>query len=150
MEWWKTIAPLVGVILGSVGTLLAQKLSDGRALRRDKFLAEQEAKARYRSEWVMLQRETYIDLQRALEVYANIRRLPRGTRLSDEARQEGMTSTIQMHALLARLDDRQLASDARDWLDRTYENEDAMAAALRSVQERLGDRLRALYANVPG
>ncbi|MCX5419940.1 hypothetical protein [Streptomyces sp. NBC_00078] len=149
MEWWKTIAPLVGVILGSFGTLLAQKFSDGRALRRDRFLAEQEAKARYRAEWVTLRRETYMDLQRALEVYANIRRVPRTTRLSDEARREGMASTIQMHALLARLEDRQLASDAREWTDRTFENDAAMSAALRPIQERLGDHLRALYANEP-
>lgn len=149
MEWRKTIAPLVGVVLGSVGTLLAQKLSDGRALRRDRFLAEQEGKARYRAEWVTLRRETCMDLPRALEIYANIRRLPRGARLTDEARQEGLTSTIQMHALLARLEDRQLASDTRDWTDDTFENDDAMAAALLPIQERLGDHLRALYANEP-
>jgi len=137
------------VILGSFGTLLAQKFSDGRALRRDRFLAEQEAKARYQAEWVTLRRETYMDLQRALEVYANIRRLPTSVRLSDEARQEGMTSTIQMHALLARLEDRQLASEAREWTDRTFENDAAMSAALRPIQERLGDHLRALYANEP-
>ena len=60
-----------------------------------------------------------------------------------------MTSTIQMHALLARLEDRQLASEAREWTDRTFENDAAMSAALRPIQERLGDHLRALYANEP-
>ncbi|MFD4813618.1 hypothetical protein ACFWNK_35075 [Streptomyces sp. NPDC058417] len=49
--------------------------------------------------------------------------------------------------MIARLEDRQLAADARAWIDGSFENDDVMTDALRPIQERLGDLLRTLYTN---
>lgn len=67
MEWWKTAAPLIGVVLGIVGTLIGQALSDRRTSRRDRLRTAEEAKIRLHAERVSIQRESIMEIQHGLE-----------------------------------------------------------------------------------
>ncbi|MYR56320.1 hypothetical protein GTY54_08695 [Streptomyces sp. SID625] len=145
MEWWKTIAPLVGVVLGSLGTLLGQKLSDGRTLRRDRLLAKEEAKERLAAERVTLQREAVMQIQHALEGVMAANSAPSG-RLTDQARTVATESAMHLHAYIARLEDRELASSVLTWLG-SRENAAAARTALDALQDRLSQHLRGLYAD---
>ncbi|MFG3200057.1 hypothetical protein ACGFYT_28460 [Streptomyces sp. NPDC048208] len=82
MECWKAIAPLVGVVLGSLGTLLGQKLSDTRTLRPDRLLAQEEAKFRLATERAALQREAIMEIQHGLEGIMAANELAPGQRAS--------------------------------------------------------------------
>ncbi|MFE2377355.1 hypothetical protein [Streptomyces sp. NPDC059398] len=146
MEWWKTIAPLVGVILGSLGTLLGQKLSDGRTLRRDRLLAKEEAKERLAAERVTLQRETIMEIQQALEGVMAANVPARGRTLSPEFRAAATQSALHLHALIARLENRELATSVHEWLG-AHQNAEAARTALDALQDRLSHHLRGLYAD---
>ncbi|MCP9990032.1 hypothetical protein LUX09_05290 [Streptomyces albogriseolus] len=146
MEWWKTIAPLVGVVLGSLGTLLGQKLSDTRTLRRDRILAQEEAKVRQATERAALQREAIIEIQHALEGSLAANSVPHGVRLSEQFRAAATESALHLRAHIARLEDRELAASVLEWLGE-HQNAAAARTALDALQDRLSHHLRALYAN---
>ncbi|MFD3849227.1 hypothetical protein ACFWVB_25455 [Streptomyces microflavus] len=146
MEWWKTIAPLVGVVLGSLGTLLGQKLSDSRTLRRDRMLAKEEAKIRLAAERATLQREAIMEIQHALESSMAANELPRGARMSDQFRAAATESALYLRAHIARLEDRELAASVLEWLE-PHQDAAAARAALDSLQQRLSTHLRGLYAD---
>ncbi|MFF0704971.1 hypothetical protein ACFYVC_32180 [Streptomyces tendae] len=146
MEWWKTIAPLVGVVLGSLGTLLGQKLSDSRTLRRDRLLAKEEAKERLAAERTALQRESIMEIQHALEARMAVNSVPSGGRLSDQFREVSTQSALNLYAHIARLEDRELAASVQEWLG-GHPNAAAARTALDALQDRLSQHLRALYAD---
>ncbi|MFF8963524.1 hypothetical protein ACF1BK_12360 [Streptomyces globisporus] len=146
MEWWKTIAPLVGVVLGSLGTLLGQKLSDSRTLRRDRLLAKEEAKIRLAAERVTLQREAIMEIQHGLEGIMAAHELAPGQSPSAEFRAAATQSGLFLRAHIARLEDRELAASALAWVG-PHQNAAAARAALDSLQQRLSTHLRGLYAN---
>ncbi|WP_328881795.1 hypothetical protein [Streptomyces sp. NBC_00299] len=146
MEWWKTIAPLVGVVLGSVGTLLGQKLADTRSLRRDRILAQEEAKLRLRAERVTLQRETIIEIQHGLEAVMAANVPSRGRSLSTEFRAAATQSALHLNAHIARLEDRELAASVQAWLG-AHTSAEAAQTALDDLQDRLSRYLRSLYSD---
>ncbi|MFJ8464037.1 hypothetical protein [Streptomyces swartbergensis] len=148
MEWWKTIAPLVGVVLGSLGTLLGQKLSDARTLRRDRLLAQEEAKIRLAAERATLQREAIMEIQHALEGSMAANELPPGARMSEQFRAAATESALHLRAHIARLEDRELAASVLEWLE-PHRNAAAARAALDALQDRLSRHLRGLYADGP-
>ncbi|MCZ0205790.1 hypothetical protein AB0F45_20180 [Streptomyces achromogenes] len=146
MEWWKTIAPLVGVVLGSLGTLLGQKLSDARTLRRDRLLAQEEAKARLAAERVTLQREAIMEIQHGLEGVMAASELAPGQRVSSEFRAAATQAGLFLRAHIARLEDRDLATSVQEWLG-PHQNATAARTSLDSLQDRLSHQLRRLYAD---
>ncbi|RRQ75551.1 hypothetical protein CQW39_26615 [Streptomyces griseofuscus] len=146
MEWWKTIAPLVGVVLGGLGTLLGQKLSDARTLRRDRLLAREDAKVRLAAERATLQREAIIEIQRAFEGNMAANDLPPGARLSEQFRAAATESALRLRAHIARLEDRELAAGVLEWLE-PHRNAAAARAALDALHDRLSRHLRGLYAD---
>ncbi|MFE1463949.1 hypothetical protein ACFW6M_22940 [Streptomyces nigra] len=148
MEWWKTIAPLVGVVLGSLGTLMGQKLADTRTLRRDRILAQEEAKIRLRAERVSLQREAIIEIQHGLEAIMAANVPSRGRSLSTEFRAAATQSALHLNAHIARLEDRELATGVQEWLG-AHANAEAARIALDDLQDRLSRQLRALYSDQP-
>lgn len=87
-----------------------------------------------------------MSLQHSLEVIVNVRGMPNGQRLTDDARKEGFKASFQVHALAARLEDRQLATQIRAWLDTGFDDGDVMRGALHPIQEKLGEQFRALYS----
>ncbi|MGY1453749.1 hypothetical protein [Streptomyces sp. SS8] len=148
MEWWKTIAPLVGVVLGSLGTLLGQKLSDIRTLRRDRLLAREEAMMRLTSERATLQREAIMEIQHALESSMAANELPRGARMSEQFRSVATESALHLRAHIARLEDRGLAASVLEWLE-PHQSAAAARTALDALRDRLSRHLRGLYADGP-
>ncbi|RZU45585.1 hypothetical protein EV284_0224 [Streptomyces sp. BK022] len=148
MEWWKTIAPLVGVVLGILGTLVGQKLSDSRTLRRDRLLAQEEAKIRLAAERATLQREAIMEIQHALEGSMAANQLPPGARMSEQFRTAATESALHLRAHIARLEDRELAASVLEWLE-PHRNAAAARAALDALQDRLSRHLRGLYADGP-
>lgn len=148
MEWWKTIAPLVGVALGSLGTLLGQRLADTRSLRRDRILAHVEAKLRLRAERVTLQREAIIEIQHGLEAVMAANSPNRGRSLSNEFRAAATQSALHLNAHVARLEDRELATSVQEWLG-SHASAEAARTALDDLQDHLSRHLRALYSDQP-
>ncbi|MCD9592328.1 hypothetical protein [Streptomyces sp. 8ZJF_21] len=149
MEWWKTVAPLVGVVLGSLGTLLGQKLADTRSLRRDRILAQEEAKLRLRAERITLQREAIMEIQHGLEAVMAANVPSRGRTLSNEFRAAATQSTLHLNAHIARLEDRELAVGVHEWLGAAHASREAARTALDDLQDRLSRHLRALYSDQP-
>lgn len=145
MEWWKTIAPLVGVVLGSLGTLLGQKLSDARTLRRDRLIAQEEARSRLAVERVTLQREAIMEIQHALEGVMAANELAPGQRASSEFRAAATQAGLFLRAHIARLEDRELAVSVQEWLG-PHTDMGAARSSLDALQDRLSRRLRALYS----
>ncbi|MEU8347692.1 hypothetical protein AB0C74_38845 [Spirillospora sp. NPDC048832] len=145
MEWWKTIAPLVGVVLGSLGTLLGQKLSDARTLRRDRLVAQEEARNRLAAERVTLQREAIMAVQHALESVMMANELAPGQRVSSEFRAAATQAGLFLQAHIARLEDRELAASVQEWLGPHPDAAEARSS-LDALQDRLSRQLRALYS----
>ncbi|MFJ2209346.1 hypothetical protein [Streptomyces microflavus] len=143
---WSSLLPLAGVFVGSGLTLVGQGLTDRRAIRRDELTALRAAEAQDKAEWLILQRQTIVELQEMLELVANTRgdRGPR-FRLRDSIAEEAASAATKLYGRIARLEDRQLAADIHAWLDATHANTEALLAGMRSLQERLGDQLRATH-----
>ncbi|MEE1928162.1 hypothetical protein V1J52_08130 [Streptomyces sp. TRM 70351] len=133
-------------VLGSLGTLLGQKLSDTRTLRRDRLLAQEEAKVRLAAERATLQREAIMEIQHALEGSMAANELPHRARPSERFRATATVSALHLRAHIARLEDRELAASVLEWLG---PHRDAAAArtALDALEDRLSRHLRGLYAN---
>lgn len=148
---WSALIPVGGVVLGSIlgsaGTLLSQKLSDSRTLRRDRLLAQEEATERLKVERLATQRQAVIELQEALEHVMIANHGGPHARLSSDAQAVLATGpSTRTWALVARLEHREVAQQAQEWLTTAYANEGDRREALHIVQEALGRHLQLLYA----
>jgi hypothetical protein len=142
---WTSLIPLAGVALGSGLTLIGQKLTDGRAVRRDQMAARQEATQRLRTDWLILQRQTAIELQESLELIATTAQPPGpARRMRDSVADEAARAVTKMHSRLARLEDQQLVTDIRSWLDSAMHTEERLAS-MNTLQARLGAFLRTTH-----
>ncbi|WP_367572791.1 hypothetical protein [Streptomyces globisporus] len=142
---WYSLLPLAGVFVGSGLTLVGQGLTDRRAIRRDELTALRSAQAQDRAEWLILQRQTLVELQETLELVGNTWGHNGRNRLRESIAEEAANAVTKLYARLARLEDRQLAQDIHGWMEAQHASSAAMMSVMRSLQERLGEQLRATH-----
>lgn len=138
---WTSIAPLVGVLVGSVLTLVGQWLTDARAVRRDRLIAEREAEQRHKTDWVLLRRETIVELQVSLElIWASY--IPSKATPPRESVAEAFTKVL---TLTSRLEEQGLADEVRLWLEEARRHNGGNRETLLKLQDRLGRLLRGTH-----
>lgn len=147
MKDWTQLLPLIGVAVGSGMTLLGQSLTDARALRRDRLMAEREAALKRRADWVALERQTITELQESIEMVYMITSELGTVRIPSQLQATASDIAVKIQSRVARLSDRELADDIITWMARTDRRSPEHLRQLRGLLERLGANLRQLHVD---